>query len=216
MLCYAHTCKQHGVEMTKLRVRRGTALAFLAALALTVPAAAQFTDSYSFLKAVRDGDGTKATEFLSKPGSTIVNTRDPSNGESALHIVVKRKALDWMGFIIQKGGNLDARDNEGNTALMDAARIGYAEGVDLLIKVGASVDLANSRGETPLIAAVQNRDIACVRLLLAGGASPTVTDRIAGMSAHDYAVRDARAGPILKLLDEAKPKKAKSTVGPTL
>jgi len=202
--------------MTKLGVRRGAALAFFAALALTAPAIAQFTDSYSFLKAVKDGDGTKATEFLSKPGTTIVNTRDPANGDTALHIVVKRKASDWMGFIIQKGANLDARDNEGNSALMDATRIGYAEGVDLLVKVGAAVDLANSRGETPLIAAVQNRDVACVRLLLAGGASPTVTDRIAGMSAHDYASRDPRAGQILKLLDEAKPKKAKSIMGPSL
>ncbi|WP_232475818.1 ankyrin repeat domain-containing protein [Flavisphingomonas formosensis] len=181
-----------------------------------MPATAQFTDSYTFLKAVKDGDGAKATEFLSKPGSTIVNTRDPSNGDTALHIVTKRKALDWMGFVIQKGANLDMRDNEGNSALMDATRIGFAEGVDLLVKVGASVDLANSRGETPLIAAVQNRDVTCVRLLLAGGASPTATDRIAGMSAHDYASRDPRAGAILKLLDEAKPKKAKSIVGPSL
>lgn len=202
--------------MTRLGVRRGSALVFFAALAMAAPAAAQFTDSYTFLKAVRDADGTKATEFLSKPGSTIVNTRDPSNGDTALHIVVKRKAIDWMGFIIGKGANLDARDNEGNTPLMDATRVGYDEGVDLLIKVGAGVDVVNSRGETPLIVAVQNRDIANVRLLLSAGANPAITDRIAGMSAHDYATRDPRAAAILKILDDAKPVKPKSKMGPSL
>ena len=38
-------------------------------------ASAQFSDSYNFLKAVRDRDGSKATDLLSKPGTVIVDTR---------------------------------------------------------------------------------------------------------------------------------------------
>jgi uncharacterized protein len=53
--------------------------AILAAVAFTViaqPAQAQFSDSYNFLKAVRERKGTEVEAALSSPGTVIVNTRD--------------------------------------------------------------------------------------------------------------------------------------------
>lgn len=173
-------------------------------------ASAQFSDSYNFLKAVRDRDGNKATEILSKPGTVIVDTRDVSSGEAALHIVTKRRDATWLSFLLARGAKPDIRDRDGNTPLILAAQIGFVEGADLLLKRGAPVDGVNGRGETPLIIAVQQRDVGMVRLLLASGASPSRTDRATGLSALDYAQRDNRAAIILKLLQEAKPAKAMS------
>jgi hypothetical protein len=135
------------------RVWLGALLAF----AMAAPAAAQFSDSYKFLKAVRDRDGQKVTEAVEQPGSTVINTKDYSTGESALHIVVKRRDATWLAFLLAKGAKPDIRDNEGATPLLAAAQLGFVDGVRTLLAEGASVNLANSRGETPLIMAVHNR-----------------------------------------------------------
>jgi ankyrin repeat protein len=188
----------------------------VAAIALFAPAMAQaqFSESFNFLKAVRDKDGEKVTEILNKPGSVMVNTRDPATGETALHIATMRRDAVWMNFMLAKGANPDMRDAKGNTALLDAAQLGWAEGVQILLTRRAGVDIANGSGTTPLIAAVQNRDLASVRLLLAAGANSTRPDNSAGLSARDYATRDPRAATILKEIQDAKPVARREISGP--
>jgi uncharacterized protein len=186
------------------------------ALLMPVAAQAQFSESYNFLKAVRDRDGQKVTDAINKPGSgaVIINTRDSSTGETALHIVTKRRDTAWVSFLLAKGANPDLRDPGGNTALMMATQVSYAEGISLLLDRRAAVDLANNSGETPLIRAVQNRDLATVRALLTAGANPNKADTGAGLSARQYAERDPRAGAILAAINDAKPK-TKPKVGPS-
>jgi uncharacterized protein len=192
----------------------GAAVAAALAL-LSAPAGAQgFSDSYSFLKAVRDGDGNKVTNLVSVPGSVVINTRDRSTGEGALHIVTRDRNLGWLSFLLGKGARKDIQDNQGMTPLALAAHLGWVEGAQLLLGQRASVDLPNVRGETPLILAVHNRDLNMVRLLLTAGADPKKTDRAAGYSALDYAKQDSRAPAILKLLETATAKPASQ--GPKL
>ena len=191
---------------------RGFGAALLLAAAL--PAAAQFSDSYTFLKAVRDADAAKATELANRPGSTVANTRDPGTGETGLHIATRRRDPPWMGFMITHGADLNARDAQGETPLLAAARIGYTDGADLLLRLGASVDAASPRGETPLIVAVQTRNLGMARLLVAGGANPRIADHVAGRSALDYAQADPRAGPIVQVLQSARAAPPKRIVGP--
>ena len=177
-------------------------------------ALAQFSDSYVFLKAVKERDGTKVTEFLNKPGTVIINTRDAGTGETALHMVTAGRDAMYLGFLLQRGASPDMRDGRGNTALMIATQLGWAEGIQTLLNKRASVDVSNTSGETPLIRAVQNRDMASVRLLLAAGANPNKPDNAAGLSAKEYAARDPRAAAILKEIVEAKRVVAKPVQGP--
>jgi ankyrin repeat protein len=197
--------------------KRFRVLGMVMAIALLSPAVsqAQFSGSFNFLKAVKDRDGTKVTDFIAKPGSgsIIINTRDPVTGEGALHIVTKGRDIVWLNFLLSKGASPNVRDGQGNTPLQLAAQIGWGEGISLLLDRGATADLPNNGGETPLIRAVQNRDMTTVRLLLAAGANPNKHDTGAGMSARDYATRDPRASLILKALDESKPR-AKASIGP--
>lgn len=193
-----------------------TGLAALAAATMLLPgvAAAQFqSPAYQFLKAVRDADGTKATELLNEPGNTVLDSRDLSTGQTALHIVVARRDLSWLGFLLARGPRVDAEDKQGNTPLMIAAQLGFAEGAAALIQRRARVDQANNSGETPLIRAVQLRDIRMVRLLLDAGANADKADTLAGMSARDYAKRDARGSAVLRAIEEAKKPKA-AAIGP--
>ncbi|HYJ83004.1 MAG TPA: ankyrin repeat domain-containing protein [Allosphingosinicella sp.] len=194
----------------------GRALAASIILMLAAPASAQmnFSDSFEFIKAVRERDGAKVTELLSEPGSTVINTRERGNGEGALHIVVRGRDLNWLAFLLGKGARPDIQNNRGDTPLTLAAQIGWVEGVEQLLARRAGVNLPNGRGETALILATQRRDVALVRLLLAKGADPKRTDNVAGMSALDYAQQDPRAAAVLKLL-EAKAAPARPVAGPT-
>lgn len=177
--------------------RLAVALALMAGFAVAMPAPvlAQFSDSYKFLEAVRKKDGDKVTDALSEPGSQIVNTRDVTSGESALHIVTARRDITWMQFLVAKGANVNIRDNKGTTPLVLAANLGFIEGVDFLIGVGARVDEPNNTGETPLIGAVHRRDLALVRALVKAGANPERPDN-SGRSARDYATLDKNSAMI--------------------
>lgn len=196
--------------MSKVRV----AVTALLLGAFAAPAAAQFSDSYNFFKAVKDRDGAKATSLLSQPGSTLVNARDYDSGETALMMVTRRRDVPWMALMLSKGANTEAKDREGNTALLVAAGLGFVDGVQLLLTRGANPNAANSKGETALIKAVQLRDASTARLLLTSGANPDQSDNVAGYSARDYAQQDRRAGAIARLIKEADDsKKAAKTSG---
>jgi ankyrin repeat protein len=184
-----------------------------AAVSFSVPAAAQFSDSYNFLKAVDDRDGEEANKFLNRPGTVIVNTRDITTGRGALHIVVERKDKTWLAFLLQKGANPNIRDKEGLTPLMLATQLRFVDGVKILLAKKADVDDTNKQGETALIRAVQLRDSELVRLLLANGADPDRTDTLAGLSARDYATRDRRAASILAEIEKADADKEPETKG---
>ena len=178
---------------------------FAAMLAIAAaPAIAQFSESFNFLKAVRERDGAKVTQIVSNPGSTAINARDSGSGEGALHMLARSRDMSWLGFLLARGARPDLQDNQGNTALMVAAQIGWVEGAEALLARRANVNLPNNRGETPLILAVQRRDVAMVRLLMGRGADPNRTDSLAGFSALDYARRDSRSAQIVRLLEASR------------
>jgi ankyrin repeat protein len=146
----------------------------------------------------------------------VLNTRDPSTGETALHISVKAHQDNWVGFLLNKGANTDVKDREGNTALHYAALYGDTTAAGYLIGMHAKIDATNNGGETPLILAVHRRDPVIVQQLIEAGADPKIADTMAGKSALDYARDDPRGGAILKLLQDVKPTEKKKVAGPVL
>jgi len=156
-------------------------------LALGAPAQAQtYSDGYKFLEAVEDKDIGEVEKLLGKPGSTLINSRDITNGRTALHIAAARRDIVWLVFLANKGANPNIADNRGVTPLMLASQLGFFEGVQTLITAGARVDEPNQAGETPLITAVHRRDTQMMRVLLQAGADPDRSDN-SGRSAREYA-----------------------------
>lgn len=196
------------------------ALLVPAALATPMPAAAQFySDGYRFLEAVEKSDGEAATQLLDEPGSTIVNSRDITTGDSGLHITIARRDLLWTRFLLQRKANPNIRNNNGVTPLSLAVQLGFHEGVETLVDKGAQVDVANSAGETPLISAVHRRDTQLMRILLEGGANPDRTDN-SGRSARDYAslpgVSSAILAEIERSAESEQERAASRSYGPSL
>lgn len=156
-------------------------------LSLAVPAQAQtYSDGYKFLEAVEDKDISEVEKLLGKPGSTLINSRDITNGRTALHIAAARRDIVWLVFLANKGANPNIADNRGVTPLMLASQLGFFEGVQALITAGGRVDEPNEAGETPLITAVHRRDTQMMRVLLQAGADPDRSDN-SGRSAREYA-----------------------------
>ena len=187
-------------------------------LAVPTPAAAQsgFSEGYKFLDAVKKKDGAKVEEALLDPSSQIINSRDVTTGETALHIVVKRSDATYVRFLASRGANVNAQDGRGNTPLMLAVSGNCGECVATLIQRKANLNLANASGETPLIRAVQMRNLELARELLTAGANPDQADRVAGLSARDYARQDTRSPALTKLLTEAPKTGARAVSGPSL
>jgi|TARA_R110000751_G_scaffold2018_1_gene7928 ankyrin repeat protein len=186
------------------RLVKNILLAALAGSLLAGPLQAQSQrDGYKFLEAVKKRQGDEATLLLEEPGSVLVNSRDISSGETALHIVTQRRDAVWLRFLLSKGANPNLADKHGTTPLQLAAQLGFSEGVEILAGRGAAVDVPNSTGETPLIAAVHRRDSGLVRLLIEKGADPDRADN-SGRTARDYAQLMGARSTMLEEIERAE------------
>jgi uncharacterized protein len=202
----------------KFRAYRLAAAAALA-LAASPAAAQQVSESYEFIKAVREADGNKLNKFLEDKTLRIINSKDRTSGEGALHIVAERKDSLYLRVLLaQSEINVNLTDRRGNTPLLVAVQANWEEGVTRLIRARANVNLANAGGETPLISAVLQHNEPIVRALLEAGADPDKADFGGGLTARDYAARESRYPAIAKLLKDAPKggKRAGAVAGPRL
>jgi len=202
--------------MNRLRLSLVTPI-LLAAAVVAAPAAIaqQSSQGYKFLEAVEKEDGKTVTDMLDTPGSTLVNSRQVTSGNGALHILTSHPNSLFFQFLLQRGADANMRDGKGNTPLVLATMAGREDLAQLLLTYKANPNLGNAGGQTPLILAVTNRDVALTRLLLANGADPDQTDNLAGMSARDYAKRDGRNPVLTKMLADApKGRKRAAVAGP--
>lgn len=188
-------------------------------MVVSTPAQAQFSTGYKFLEAVKKKDAEKVNTMLEAPGTTVINTRDVTSGETALHVVTARRDTTWMSFLLGKGANPNIKDVRGRTPLGIASDMGFVEGVQLLVTKNARVDESNDAGETALISAVHRRQTEMMRILLKAGANPDKADN-SGRSARDYAKLDGDGSQLVSIIEEnAKPRAAgqnnKPTYGPS-
>lgn len=169
-------------------------------------------EGYEFLEAVRDRDGTKASELLDEPGSVLVNARDITSGETGLHIVTQRRDPTWLQFLLQKGANPNIETRDGVSPLEIAVQLGFVEGVQMLLDHGAQVETTNIAGETPLISAVHRRDVEMIRALIAKGANPERADN-SGRSARDYAELMGARSRVLEEIERAIAERGEKSKG---
>jgi hypothetical protein len=104
----------------------------------------------------------------------------PSFGEAMVKAAEARD-IGTLREMIDAGTDVDARDDDGKTALLASASF---EVTRLLVAYGADVNAVDPSGETPLMAAARKADKQMIETLLAAGADPTATDD-SGRTARD-------------------------------
>ncbi len=131
---------------------------------------------------------------------------------------VRQRPLEMIQLLLENGAQVDARDEDGNTPLIVAAKgTDRPEIIQLLIEKGAKVNARNNDGWTPLMVAARGAgsegnilgatgallggDI--IELLLDKGANPQAKDA-SGMKAIDHARHNKalKDTPALKKLAE--------------
>ena len=78
--------------------------------------------------------------------------------------------------LLEAGAEVDAKDNDGATALMEAARRGHAAAIAALLAAGAEVEAKYNEGATALMLAAQGGHAAAIAALVAAGAEVEAKD----------------------------------------
>ncbi|HXJ56652.1 MAG TPA: ankyrin repeat domain-containing protein [Verrucomicrobiae bacterium] len=111
-------------------------------------------------------------ESLIRESPDLINARADT---PPLHQAVRGHQARVATFLLDRGADVNLRDNAGNTALCLAAQLGDRQMAELLIERNANVNLENQKN-TPLLIAANNGFKSIVELLLAKGADISATD----------------------------------------
>ncbi len=92
--------------------------------------------------------------------------------EARLAEAARNQDWDGVGAMVNQGADVNARSEDGSSALLWAAHWSDLKTAQLLLKAGADANAANDYGMTPLSQACTNGNGELVKVLLKGGADP--------------------------------------------
>lgn len=131
----------------------------------------------------------KNPEFLDSDGNTLLIkacTREEYNRSGKNVCVGDNEEI--ISALLARGVNVNAVNNKGETALINAAAAGEKKIVKMLLEAGADIDAHDNRGNTPLIAACTEYSETTACLLVRKGANFELLNN-EGFSAIDIAMK---------------------------
>jgi ankyrin repeat protein len=105
-------------------------------------------------------------------------SKSAPDGRCALHVA---SSIDVVRVLLDARADASVGDSRGRTPLHSAASVAV---VEALIAAKAPVNAHDHTGVTPLLAACERGDVAVVRVLLAAGADPTISDASGRSALH--------------------------------
>ena len=178
-------------------------------LAAGPAAAVSIEEASLFNLASHDKNHGLVQQLLAKGVSPNVPVGRFNDEQTAVHAAAEGGAVQNLGALLDAGGDLRARDRDGNTPLHLASRggfSGYADVVRVLLERGADLHRPNARGETPLHVAVYtgigggSADRAVIKALLDAGAKPKTVDGTGLTAIQRFARHGGDMGWLVALL----------------
>lgn len=113
------------------------------------------TRSASSASSRNSGSSSSARSHPAPGPGCSSSTTDPTTWPPALHVAVQSRNRDVAATLLQHcSAQVNARDEQGRTALHNAASVGDEDLVSLLLEYGADVNLCDSQGRDALYLAV--------------------------------------------------------------
>jgi ankyrin repeat protein len=152
-------------------------------------------DAYRLIRACFESLD-EARELLRRE-PTLISART-GLGETPLHFLSVEDQLDAVKLLFDQGAAVNTLNRFGNSALAEAASLGYVETVAWMLANGAMLALPGQSDST-LHEAVNGGSADVVRMVLEAGADVAAVDSLGYSPLHAAAGDDERAGiiPIL-------------------
>ena len=145
--------------------------------------------------------GAKGTPEQGTPKVKVPTKAEKEEATDKLFKAVKAGNSSQVTEAITEGANIEARDNDGGTALMWATHGGHTAIVKALIDKGADIDAKDTNGDTALMNAAFVGHKAIVEALLDKGADVTAKNK-KGWTALKWATRAPHPTAIVELLED--------------
>lgn len=114
-------------------------------------------------------------EYLDEPGHTLDDKR-ADDGDTLLLTAAWKNKTEECELLLEKGANIEIKNQAGFTPLFLAAKKGNICILNLLIKKGASVNVQTPSGKTALMEAAAKGYLNTVDLILNAGAQINMKD----------------------------------------
>ena len=109
-------------------------------------------------------DKAEAARMLAEDPS-LVGVKN-SIGETAMHYLAVENELASVEWLLDRGADVNTRNDFGGTPLMDSASLGYREICEMLLKRGADMAMQDINGDTAISKAAQTGERSVLIMLL--------------------------------------------------
>ena len=131
-------------------------------------------------KAIEQNAGVEVVEFLREKGAIewVISKEEAKKlSKGFWNDEGDFKSLEEIKSLLKKGADLEAKDGDGETALLMAARRGHIEVVKYLVENGADLEAKDKDGDTALVGAAIWGKLDVVKCLAECGADLEAKDK---------------------------------------